>query len=986
MHAKILKKLMLSGLLFSAAALSAADSLLKIPYKQDPPIMVDGNLDDWSDVPGRIALNGSENLLSGSKPQPAVSDLSGEFAFCWKPDGLYVAANVTDNKLLQRGFGMDIFQGDHIELFLDVKPMEKDAGTLFGKKQFQLGISPGNFSTIKPEIVSAWPNGLGLSGTRCAAMRKNDGWTLEVYLPWKIFGEQKIELNQVIGLTAWISDTDADTGNVLRPSWILTTGDVHAKFRDRRSLMPAVFTDATGKHSAVISRFEPVEIVQKVSIEPNSRQDFKFDMGKNPFAYLVPVLHLRANLRTTHEFSGYAHVMQIFVNGQEVDQRRLLKPENEFRAAAGNKGSTYQKGRGFLVPYTKDGKAGNLPKNTLRFFLSHRDLHDFAFDLGGLLKPGENTITVRNQLASKFKRALELSDVRISFESVEKKAERKAAPTGKLPVMNLKPSIPLTGKINSSGCTFEIKQKNGNWIVKSRFSTPDGKWASGSSSCFRHRREVERKSELLVVTDRFTNLTNENLPLIQEHKITADSKKSELYLGGVEYTSGRNIRRSIGNFSVFAGNGTGGVGLYAVNPEFQIHSGAFIPEPHTAVLCDDQTVIPPGGEAVRQFVLVPLEKGSYYDFVNVTRRHLGVNVRLEGPCGAWSSGKWMTAYIDRLNIYNIHYLIVELPKIGRSFLTSPDIPRLKNMIAGIRKTRPSVKVLRYYHSQIESDPEAPWTEGKVLLKNGKQALYGGGNSRIFLNLEGTAYSKMMEQVLDDLLENWDIDGIYWDEFNACSTAFHYGAPWDQCSGDINPFTHKITRLKSSVFLLQRPWKNRMADKILAKGKILYTNGGAARMGEFAAKVRFTFTETDQDANNTRVHFSTPLSHANQENLSKVKFEYYEKFLRALDYGCVFNYSFISMPIYGEVYHTFTDHLYPLTPLELHPGYIIARERIVTNRSGMFGWEDASKHEIHVYDHEGREVRDHKLKTVSVDGRIWSEIRLPEDWSAIIVRK
>jgi len=46
-------------------------------------------------------------------------------------------------------------------------------------------------------------------------------------------------------------------------------------------------------------------------------------------------------------------------------------------------------------------------------------------------------------------------------------------------------------------------------------------------------------------------------------------------------------------------------------------------------------------------------------------------------------------------------------------------------------------------------------------------------------------------------------------------------------------------------------------------------------------------------------------------------------------------------------------MFPITPMELHEGYIIGKERIVTNRSGLFGWGDNSKHEVHVFNEEGK---------------------------------
>jgi hypothetical protein len=45
------------------------------------------------------------------------------------------------------------------------------------------------------------------------------------------------------------------------------------------------------------------------------------------------------------------------------------------------------------------------------------------------------------------------------------------------------------------------------------------------------------------------------------------------------------------------------------------------------------------------------------------------------------------------------------------------------------------------------------------------------------------------------------------------------------------------------------------------------------------------------------------------------------------------------PDFPAEYKTLTEHMYPTTPIEIHAGYVIARERILTNRSGLFGWGD-----------------------------------------------
>lgn len=966
----------------------AAEQLIKIPFKQDPPISIDGDIADWRDVKcGVIALDGKKDLLKygNIKNPPEKKDFSGKLYFCWKPQGLFVAAEVLDDKFIQTASGRKCYQGDHVELFIDPVPLDKTGGAKFGKKQFHILISPGDFKNLKPEVAVSHPEGVTLPQAVCAASSDNLKWVVEAFIPWQALGGKAVKTNDIIALGAWLCDTDAVDGNAPKNEHILTSGKAAAKFRDRSSLTPAVFTDANGSHTAKVP-LRVINVKDALSIKPGELVRIAVDVPVLS-DYLVPLLRFNGNLRSKNTFSGYSRSLQVFVNGHTLMPERMLAPENEFRNTRGMTDTVYLRGRGYMLPYTNDGKSGNLVKNTLKMFASHFNMHEFAFDLSGMLKPGKNFITFKSSHPVKLTHLLEITAAHISFEDVPRRQLRRAAPTGKIPVIVPRGIIPLSKNVKITGTT-QITAGSGKdrFVINSSYSTPDGKWVRGSNRFFKFGRKIERKAELLVVTDIFTNLTKENLPLMQNHMITVPGGKSILKLAGITNSSGKEIRRTIGNFSVFGGvPGRGGVGLYALDPVFQVHFGAFIPSAHNAVMCDDQLVIPPGKTVRQQFAVVPLEQGDYYDFVNVIRRYINAGKTLPGVNGTVSSAKWMDEFHKRVIPYHIDYAVVSGNSIGRGFFDEAVNARSKEVIKKLRAIKPGIKILRYYHSQIESDAKNPWKGGELLLKNGRQARYGA-NSLIYLNIEGTPFNRMMESVLDDTLKNWDVDGIYWDEFASCSLEFHYGRPWDSCSADIDLKTHKIKTLKSSVWLLQKQWKKRMAEKIRKAGKILTTNGGDAMMGGFDKDILFTFTETQYAANCARVHFSTPVAHANHEHMDRNRpDEFYLKFLENLDYGCLPAYSFISQPHTGVVYPTVTDHAYPSTPLEINAGYVIAAERIITKVSGSFGWNDASKHTVYVYDHTGREVKKHNMKTVASDGKVFTEIRLPMNWSAVIVR-
>ena len=85
------------------------------------------------------------------------------------------------------------------------------------------------------------------------------------------------------------------------------------------------------------------------------------------------------------------------------------------------------------------------------------------------------------------------------------------------------------------------------------------------------------------------------------------------------------------------------------------------------------------------------------------------------------------------------------------------------------------------------------------------------------------------------------------------------------------------------------------------------------------------------------------------------------------------------------YTKFVDYWYKKR-IWIHKGYIIGKEKIITKVSGLYSWNDNSKHEVHVYDDKGWPVKDFKAPVKVVNGKTYTELRLPEDYSAVIIRK
>ena len=83
----------------------------------------------------------------------------------------------------------------------------------------------------------------------------------------------------------------------------------------------------------------------------------------------------------------------------------------------------------------------------------------------------------------------------------------------------------------------------------------------------------------------------------------------------------------------------------------------------------------------------------------------------------------------------------------------------------------------------------------------------------------------------------------------------------------------------------------------------------------------------------------------------------------------------------------TSKMFPFTPVELHGGWLVGKERILTAVSGEFGWRgERPDVDVFVFDELGREVKDYPYSVKDAErGRIFT-LELKVAHCAAIVKK
>jgi len=88
---------------------------------------------------------------------------------------------------------------------------------------------------------------------------------------------------------------------------------------------------------------------------------------------------------------------------------------------------------------------------------------------------------------------------------------------------------------------------------------------------------------------------------------------------------------------------------------------------------------------------------------------------------------------------------------------------------------------------------------------------------------------------------------------------------------------------------------------------------------------------------------------------------------------------------GSVGYGPINPMFPRTPIELHEGWILGKERMIVPRSiENVVWEKAGRPVVHLFDVNGREVKGRNFARITKQGGKWSVTLKLNDWDEIAV--
>ncbi len=486
------------------------------------------------------------------------------------------------------------------------------------------------------------------------------------------------------------------------------------------------------------------------------------------------------------------------------------------------------------------------------------------------------------------------------------------------------------------------------WTVRA-----GGTRAVAAGPDYRLRRTMRFTPRRVEVADEIANLhPDQKLGLLVRHEVSLKDKSAGVRLAG-NPDPAINEYHSNGNPSVYVAlpKANLGLGLIVEDDVFRNQVTLFCDnEAAVAGLRTEMLCLPAGGSYTLRWSVYPVASADYFDFINLVRADWDANYTVEGPWTFFSPDTILTTPVEEIRRQfqrlGIRYACYcggwvdgkhDRKKIG--FGTGVMEPywadfrrRLREAAAKIREASPGCKVLVYYDTQRDTSDGSHerFRDSWLADARGRQlSTDWSGVYSLTWSVVATltnSYGRAMLDVADRYLDEIKADGVYWDEMEATG----YGAPLithsipDGHSCILDKKTYTLDHEIGVTTLLGEGHRMAVIDRVRVRGGTLMGNGPCATRKLLAKKPQRMVEIQHNDTWAYEGNLDSPLGYGS----SRMDFGNWVRALKmaTLVVGTRYNYE-----------HEISPYVFPFTPVELHAGYLLGRERIIATHAGNYGW-------------------------------------------------
>jgi len=465
------------------------------------------------------------------------------------------------------------------------------------------------------------------------------------------------------------------------------------------------------------------------------------------------------------------------------------------------------------------------------------------------------------------------------------------------------------------------------------------------------RRSISLSNGHIEVADTWVNKRDRDLGLIVDNRVMLDGDRRVQVAGSADPS--RNRYYSPGNPSVYVAGEGHGIGMICEDDVYRnqawLHYDA---EENATGLRTEMLWLPAGGEYTLRWAIYPMASNDYFEFINAVRNDWGSNYLTPGPWAFFSPDTVIDTPIEdlraQLDERGLDYFVYcggwvdprdekQQRAIGFGTYVLDDYwasfrDRLRQAIAKIHEARPGSTCLVYYDTQRDSFPDAGerYPDSRLTNPAGRQlSTEWGGVYSISWNMLATlenSFGKAMLAAVDEYFAQMGVDGLYWDEMETTG----YGSPLvSNAFGDgfscVLDDRHEVDHQIAVQSIAGAGHRVAVVEKVYGHGGKVMGNGPTSIRRLIELKVPRMVEEQHNDVWWYEGLLDTPLGYLSG-------YQSFDRFVRVVNQA--------SLPVathWMGYTHQVQPYLFPFTPIELHPGYLLGQERIVVAHSGNYGW-------------------------------------------------
>lgn len=322
-----------------------------------------------------------------------------------------------------------------------------------------------------------------------------------------------------------------------------------------------------------------------------------------------------------------------------------------------------------------------------------------------------------------------------------------------------------------------------------------------------------------------------------------------------------------------------------------------------------------------------------------------------------------------------------------------------NLVAQARDLRtavPGIRIIQMTHPAMECiyrPLEAKWPIAADAVKTSNGETFGADHySKAWVGAEmmakdwavlyyvprpGSAQMQAYLTAAERAMDEVPLDGMYSDEFSWAFTSRGYSrydySRWDGYSADLDP-EGKVLALKADGGMVTEACQLAMLRACSSRGKFFLGNGGSC-LRRVQGQPHHRFIEGGNGPSWAgQGHLSAvPLILGNLGD-EKTAAGVFASVRQCLGYGSIYSPTAVNLLLQGS--DNFVCKLYPITVVEIGPGFVVGRERLATTVSRAFAWPgEAATVRLYRYDQTGMRLPAEADLTVPAGQPL--DLRVPE---------